>query len=226
VLVVQPAAELLFTDGKRLWIGIGLDLVAQRRAEFNQRLERRLAGLGQLPAHIRRRAAKHAHHLGDQLATTPQHSEAGVDEYRRRLLQRCARLLQKLRYRGQPGKDRRGSRRQLRLGSYRQGVEALKEMAEPEARVPDLRLLVLQPKRGGADFAQQRGPIDFARQLLRLQLFGGSAEGAECSKMNPGGLRVEAAQPGIHIDPAGGTTGSGIEVILEVQVGPAEIVYR
>ena len=42
--------------------------------------------------------------------------------------------------------------------------------------------------------------------------------------MRSGGIRVEAAQPMIFSKQTGRARGSWIEVVLEVEVGPAEVV--
>ena len=72
--------------------------------------------------------------------------------------------IQKRRGIAQAGRHRRGPLGRIGLGAGEQRVESLKEMSEPEARVADIGLLVLQTKDGSADLAQQGGAIDLGRQ--------------------------------------------------------------
>ena len=105
------------------------------------------------------------------------------------------------------------------------GVETLKEMAEPEARVPDVGTLVLQPEDGVAQLAQERGAIDLALDVVHVQLLDRARDRAKRGHVRPDGLLVEAAETSVVRHQAGGTRRPRVEVILEVQVGLTEIVY-
>ena len=79
VLEVQPAAELLFTDGEGQRVGARLDVVAQRGTERRQRLERvparrpePLAERGLLLRHL-------PPYLRDELSAAAEHDERGIE---------------------------------------------------------------------------------------------------------------------------------------------------
>ena len=99
-------------------------------------------------------------------------------------------------------------------------------MDEPEARVPDVGPLVLQPEDGAAHLAQERGAIDLVLQVVDLQLLDRARDRAKRGDVRPDGLRIEAAETSVVRHQPGGARRRRIEMVLEVQVGPAEIVYR
>src|SRR5215217_3505353 len=87
VLMMQPAAELLFADGEGVRIAARLDLATQRGAEPLERLERLAGGRLKLVPKRRRLRAHDAGDLDDELPAAAQHAERGVGEYRRRLVE-------------------------------------------------------------------------------------------------------------------------------------------
>jgi hypothetical protein len=100
----------------------------------------------------------------------------------------------------------------------------LKEVGEPEGRVPDVGLLVLQPVDRAANFAQQPGSIDLGFQIAAIELLDGPGNRSQCREVLPRALDVETAEPPVLRDEARGAGRCRIEMVLEIQVGPAEVV--
>jgi hypothetical protein len=107
-----------------------------------------------------------------------------------------------------------------------QGMKSLKQMGQPEGRIADVRLLVLQPEYRAAHLAQQRAAVDLFVQLVRLQLFDRTGQRAESREMRAYAFLVEAAYAGVLRHQPRGTTGRWIEVVLQIQVRTTEVIDR
>ena len=161
MLVVQPAAELLLTDGERVRIrGSARSRRAARRRSATRawsvacprRLEparpaRRGAGEDAPPS--RRSAVRRHRACSARCPRTPRAARPGV-----------AGDVEKGRGGLAAGRAPRAPGWADRLVPRQQGIEALEQMGEPEARVPNVGPLVLQPEDRAAHLAQKRGAID------------------------------------------------------------------
>ena len=97
-------------------------------------------------------------------------------------------------------------------------------MVDPEDRVPLVRPLVLQPEDRAPELAQERGAVDLLLQVLDVELFDRARHRPERRDVRPDGGRVEPAQPAVVHHQPGLARGRRVEVVLEVQVGLAELV--
>src|SRR5262245_26640927 len=97
-------------------------------------------------------------------------------------------------------------------------------MVDPEDRVPLVRALVLQPEDPAPDLAQQRGPVDLLLEVVDVQLLHRPRHRPQRRDVLAHGHRVELPQPAVVRHQARRARRGGIEVVLEVQVGPAEVV--
>jgi hypothetical protein len=68
--------------------------------------------------------------------------------------------------------------------------------------------------------------VDLALQIVRIELLDRTGDRAESRQVLPSGLGIEATEPAVLRHQTGRARGSRIEMILEIQVGPAEVVYR
>ena len=123
--------------------------------------------------------------------------------------------------------ERRGRPRAGVGGVPRQHrVQPLEEMVDPEDRVPLVRPLVLQPEDRAPELAQQRGAVDLLLQVLDVELLDRARHRPERRDVRPDGGHVEAAQPAVVRHQPGLARGGRVEVVLEIQVGLAELVDR
>ena len=224
VLEVEPPRELLLADGERMRIGAGLDLVAERRAAALERLEGRARRRVELVPEARRVRAQRGGQLHDQLAAAAEHGERGIHEHRWRRLQRGPRRVEKPGDRAEPLEPRGRTPTRRLAGAGEHGVETLEQMVDPEHRIPFVGSLVLQPEDAASDLAEQRGPVDLLLQVVHLELFHRARHRAQRRDVRAHRGIVELAQPAVVRHQPGGAPGGGIEVVLEVQVGPAELV--
>src|SRR5215213_5361836 len=79
---------------------------------------------------------------------------------------------------------------------------------------------------GAANVSQQRRPVDLGREIVAFQLLDRSRHRPESGEVLSGGLDVEPAQPAVGADQACRARGGWIEMVLEIQIGPAEVVNR
>ena len=199
---MQPAAELLLADGEGCGSGLGSISSLERGPEADQRLERASPACLSSSARSGAALAEHAHHLRDQLAAAAEHARAPC----RRTPTAARRGWPRPHSRNagvssQPGQHRRcPAADPARAGQ--QGVEPLEQMGEPEARIPDMGPLVLQPIDGGADLAQQRGAVDLGlRDRSGSSSSTAPATDRSARDVLSDGLGIEAAQPASSASP-------------------------
>ena len=221
---MEPPIELVLADRESVRIGIRLDLVGQRGAEPDQRLKRRFAHLLEGVGHIRRRGGEDRHRLRDQLSSATEHAQSGIEEHRRRLVDRFTRRVEERRSCLQPRCYGRDAGRGVRLITGQERIQGLEQVVEPEYRISDMGLFVLHPKHGAADLTQQRRTIDLLLHVLRVQFLHRPGQRSEGRDVFSRRLGVEATEPAILAEHPGGAGRRRVEVILQVQVGPAEIV--
>jgi hypothetical protein len=226
VLVVQPAAELVLTHGEGVRIGGRLDLFAQCDAEALQRLERLPGRLLEPGPQLRRFGPELAGDLDHQLAAAAEHAERGVHEDRRRLVQRVPRRIEETRDRLQPFErcGRATARRSVPPGD--DGIQALEDVRQPVARIADVGTLVLQAEDRAPDLAQQRGAIDLGLYVVRLELLDRALHRTQPGQVRLHGLGVEPAETRVLRHQSGRARGRRVEMVLQIQIGPAEIVDR
>src|SRR5215210_1950083 len=99
-------------------------------------------------------------------------------------------------------------------------------MGQPEARIPEMGTLVLQPEYRAAHLSQEGCPVDLLLQLVGLQLLDGASQRAKRRHMGANALTIEAADSAVLRHQPGSTRRGGIEVVLQIQVRAAEIVDR
>ena len=224
MLEVQPPGELILADGEGVRIGVGLDLVAQGGSEPLERLERLSGRAAQVVLQIRRFRAEYRRELHHQLAAAAQHGERRIDEHRRWIIQRLSRGVEERGDRPEP-LERRGRPAAGRAVLPAQDrVEALEEMVDPEDRVALVRPLVLEPVDGAPELAEQRRPVDLVLQVVHLELFDRAGDRPERRHVLAHRRRIEPAEASVLRDEAGRAGGGRVEVVLEVQVGPAELI--
>ena len=226
VLEVQPAGELRLADGKGVGIGARLDLVAQRGAEALESLERRAGRRLEITLQPRRLGAEDPGELHHQLPTTTQHGEGRIDEHRRRLGQRGAAAVEKGRHGAQPIEHGRRAPTRGAVAPGQHGVQALEQMIGPEHRVPLVRALVLEPEDRAPELAEERGAVDLVLHVLDVELLHRAGHRAQGGEVLAHRLRVEAPEPAIVRDEAGRARRGRVEMVFEVQIGPAELIDR
>jgi len=189
------------------------------------RVERGTGGGLEIVPDRRRFRRRYARDLNDELPAPAQHAARGVHEDRGRVVQRCAGEVEELGDRAQPLEDRGRAVGARSVPSRKDGVETLEQVAEPEPRVPDIGALVLQPEDGIPQLAQKRGAVDLPLHIVHIQLFHRSRHRTQRGDVSADALLVEPAETTVVRHQTGGARRAGVEVILEVQVGLAEIVY-
>jgi hypothetical protein len=103
-------------------------------------------------------------------------------------------------------------------------MQALEQVGQPEPWVPEMGTLVLQPEYRAAHLAEESGAVYLVVQLVRLQLLDCTGQRAKCGDVGANALSIEAADSAILGDQAGGARRGRIEMVLQIQVRPAEIV--
>jgi hypothetical protein len=99
-------------------------------------------------------------------------------------------------------------------------------MTEPEGGISPLGLLLLQPINRAPDFSQERCTVYLGLEIVGVQLLDRSGYRPERGNMGPGSVHIEPPQPTICAHQPDRGRGGRIKVILEVEVGAAEVVYR
>jgi hypothetical protein len=226
VLVLEPPIELLLSHRERLRIRGRLDPVPQRGPEFHQRLEGSFSRALELLTGIGIGLAERANQLGNELSATGQHRECRIHEHGRRLLDGGACALEKGRRVAQSRQNRRGPSGGFWLTPGQQRVERLKQVGQPEPGVPEMRPLLSEPIGGAPDFSQQRRPVDLGLQILGIELLKRAGDRPQRGQVLANGFGIEPPQPGVCRHQPRGARGGRIEVVLEVQVGPAEVIDR
>ena len=97
-------------------------------------------------------------------------------------------------------------------------------MGQPEGRIADVGLLVLQPEDRAAHLAQQGGAVDLLVELFGLELLHRPGQRTQRGQVLPVGLASKLpSRPSWATSPAA-LAAAGSKWYLRSQVGPAEIV--
>ena len=87
-----------------------------------------------------------------------------------------------------------------------------------------MRLLVLPARRRDPELAEQRGAVDLLLQIVDVELLDRAGDRPDCGNVRPHRVPVEPPEPVILRDNPVGARRRGVEVPLQVEVRPAEIV--
>ena len=99
-------------------------------------------------------------------------------------------------------------------------------MREPEPGISDVGTFQVQAIDGAPDLAQQGRAVDLGLELFGIELLDRAGDRTQRRDMRSGGFPVDPAEPMAFSNETGRARGSWVEVVLEVEVGPAEVVDR
>jgi hypothetical protein len=85
---------------------------------------------------------------------------------------------------------------------------------------------VVQPETRSANLSQERRAVDLQLEIIGIKLLDGTRNRAKSGQMLADRLLIEPPQPGVLRNQTGRTGRGRVEMVLEIQVGPAEIVDR
>ena len=85
---------------------------------------------------------------------------------------------------------------------------------------------VVQPIARSTNLSQERRAVDFQLEIIGIELLDGTRNRAKSRQMLADRLLIEPTQSGVLRNQTGRTRRGRVEMVLEIQVGPAEIVDR